>query len=131
MSSARAVGWGLALLALGGCGPKPGAVQAPAAGAGGRLTLETDPARPRSLDPTRFTVRAVDAAGRPETGARVTVDLTMPSMDMGKNTVAVTETAPGIYAGTGRLTMAGEWRATVTARQGAVADTRTVSLGAD
>ena len=43
----------------------------------------------------------------------------MPAMPMGDNTQTLRETRTGEYGGTGRFTMAGAWRVTVTAARGA------------
>ena len=73
------------------------------------MTLALQPASPRQLDPTRFVVTLKNTQGQPVTGAAVALNLTMPAMDMGENTVTLTPQAPGTYAGMGRFTMAGEW----------------------
>jgi len=79
------------------------------------VALTTFPIAPLSLDPTSFSARVVDSAGKPVSGAQVNLSLAMPTMDMGENKVTLHEDAASIYAGTGRFTMSGTWRVTVTA----------------
>ena len=83
-----------------------------------RLALDLTPTPPSSLDPTRFLVRVTDAQGQPVSGATVEVHLAMPGMDMGDDTVTTEADGSGAYAGMGRFTMSGDWRATVTASAG-------------
>jgi len=106
----------LLFLFCAGCAPHPAAAPRP----NPRLNLALDraPRPPMSLDPTFLTVRVTDAAGKPVTGASVSLRLDMPAMAMGDNVVAARETAPGTYAGTGRFTMAGAWRVTASAAKG-------------
>ena len=73
------------------------------------MTLAVQPPTPRQLDPAQFTVTLKDARNRPVAGARISLHLTMPDMDMGRNTVTLAPQAPGIYGGTGRFTMPGVW----------------------
>ncbi len=84
-----------------------------------RIALATRPASPQQMDETRFFVQIADTHHRPVSGAAVSVQLAMPAMDMGRNTVALHETAtPGTYTGTGRFTMPGDWQAAVSADLG-------------
>jgi hypothetical protein len=82
------------------------------------MTLEMTPRPVTSLDPTIFNVRLHDASGKPVSGAKVQISLAMPAMPMGDNTQTLRETREGEYGGTGRFTMAGAWRVTVTAASG-------------
>lgn len=109
----------LGVLIQAGCAPPPAATVRDASNPRLRLALTTTPDKPMALDPTRFTVCVTDAAGRPVQGATVTVGLAMPTMPMGDNVVALHETEAGVYAGSGRFTMAGAWRMTAAARSGA------------
>ncbi|BDI33238.1 hypothetical protein CCAX7_52890 [Capsulimonas corticalis] len=68
------------------------------------------------MDSSVFTVTANDGQGKPLGGAAVTVNLTMPSMEMPKNEIVCQETKPGEYTGKGRFTMSGDWRAHVTVK---------------
>ncbi len=107
---------GLAFCA--GCAPHPAAPPAEARDPNLNLALEMTPRPVTSLDPTVLTVRVTDSAGKPVSGADIILHLDMPAMPMGDNAVAVRETASGRYAGTGRFTMAGEWRVTAAAVKG-------------
>ncbi len=118
---------GLLLLLCAGCAPHsapPSAAPNPRL----HLTLETTPRPPTSLDPTTFTVQVTDAAGKPVSGATATAWLFMPGMDMGDDTVTLREKANGTYAGTGRFTMAGAWRVTVSVSKGADHATQSFDL---
>ena len=54
-----------------------------------------------------------NAAGKPLTGARVTTQVAMTSMDMGTTSPSVNEAGKGHYATTVAFSMAGPWRVTV------------------
>lgn len=101
-----------------GCAPHPAAPPVEARNPKMNLALEMMPRPATSLDPTALTVRVTDAAGKPVSGAAVALRLDMPAMPMGDNAVTARETTAGAYAGTGRFTMAGAWRVTVTAVKG-------------
>jgi len=126
----------LAALLCAGCVPKqtppptPPPLVTPAQ-ASKQVTLDWTPKTPRSLDPTQFTVRVFDAEGQPQTAKTVTLALAMPTMDMGKNDVVLKPTAPGVYTGTGRFTMAGGWWATVTVHTGGAVKTTVVPITAE
>lgn len=106
---------GLFSVLLGGChaksSPTPAASAAPAPY---RVSLTIAPMPIASLDLKTFTVRVADRQGRPVTGARVSVALVMPTMDMGRNEFPAAATAPGVYVGHGRFTMMGDWNTVVT-----------------
>ncbi len=112
---------GLFLLLCTGCGTHPEAALPQRLNPNLRVTLHTIPVQPRQLDPTTFTVRLVDASGKPIRNAGVHLNLAMPSMDMGKNEVVLKSAGPGVYTGTGRFTMAGAWQATVIEPHGSLA----------
>ena len=110
---------GFALLLLcAGCSPRTAAPLVEARNPKLNLALGITPRPATSLDPTALTVRVTDAAGKPVSGAAVTLRLDMPAMPMGENAVATHETRAGNYTGTGRFTMAGAWRVTATAAKG-------------
>lgn len=116
------------LLLCAGCAPK--AVEAPreAPNPNLHLALATMPRLPRSLDPAALVVRVTNRMGKPVSGAKVIVSLAMPTMDMGENKVTMNEGAEGTYAGTGRFTMAGAWRVTVSVSEGADSATQAFPL---
>ena len=117
----------LLLLLFSGCAPHParpslGGPAPPATVTHGpklNLTLDALPRPPLSLDPAPLTVRVADAAGRPVTGAAVSLRLDMPDMPMGENVANAHESGRGVYRATGRFTMAGKWRVTASAARGA------------
>jgi len=121
---------GLPLLLLcAGCAPHPAAAPpAPPAtvthGPKMDLALDALPRPALSLDPAPLTVRVTDAAGRPVTGAAVSLRLDMPDMPMGENVANAHEARRGVYRATGRFTMAGKWRVTATAARGAARASR-------
>jgi nitrogen fixation protein FixH len=119
----------LDVLIQAGCAPPPAATVRDASNPRLRLALTTTPDKPMALDPTQFTVRVTDAAGRPVRGATVTVGLAMPTMPMGDNAVALHETHSGVYAGSGRFTMAGAWRVTAAAASGQERAVQSFSTG--
>lgn len=98
----------LALLTLSACGPHNAAPAAP-----WTIRLSTNPDPPAFLNPTIFQVMVTDRGGQPVTGAKVTLDLTMTSMDM-EAQVPLHEQSGGLYTGSGHFTMAGSWNCQVT-----------------
>jgi nitrogen fixation protein FixH len=85
------------------------------------IALKTNPTPPKTGDNT-FEVTVTDAAGKPVTDADVTVALymaAMPSMNMPamRNSVPLKHQANGVYRGTGQVTTAGQWDATVSAKR--------------
>lgn len=102
-----------AAILLGGCAPKtPPSPLRPDPDL--RVALQLSPPSPRQLDVTTFTVRLKNSRGQPISEARVLIDLSMPAMEMGRNQVTPVLHGQGVYIGTGRFTMAGEWQATIT-----------------
>lgn len=116
------------VLLCAGCAPHPALPPRETPNPKLSLALDMTPKPATSLDPTTFTVNMTDAAGKPVSGAVATVDLVMPEMAMGKNEAALRETHAGTYTGTGRFTMAGAWRATITASHGAEKAVQSFSL---
>lgn len=90
------------------------------------ITLSTKPT-PATVGETTVTVTAKDAAGKPMTGAAVTVEFVMPptgAMGEMKNTIALNAAsdpkvaAEGTYVGKGQIMMAGKWSVTVNMKVG-------------
>ncbi len=106
------------LLFAAGCTPHPSAAPALPQNSPLKISLQLTPPKPQQLDPTLFKVQVRDRSGKPISGAIVTVNLAMPTMDMGRNAVVMNAREPGQYGGTGRFTMAGSWGMTVTAEKG-------------
>ena len=93
-----------------------------------QITLGWTPKQPRSLDPTQFTVHLFGAGGQPQSAGNVSLSLAMPTMDMGKNAVSLKATAPGVYIGTSRFSMAGDWLATVKVTTGKAVKTVVIPI---
>ena len=106
------------LLLVAGCTPHPASAILAPQNSSLKISLQTLPAKPRQLDPILFTIKVMDRSGKPTSGAKLTVNLAMPTMDMGRNAVVMNAQKPGQYGGTGRFTMAGSWGVTVTAEKG-------------
>ena len=92
-----------------------------------RIALTADPAAPRQLDPTRFTVQVTDS-GKPVSSAGVEVQLSMPTMDMGRNEVTAQPQSAGTYIANGRFTMPGDWQVTVIADHGKLHQTQSFPI---
>ena len=96
-----------------------GAAQQPAAGQKSALDIMlTSKPSPPTMGENAFEVMVKGADGKPITDADVMVTFVMaamPSMNMPemKNTVTLKHQKEGRYAGTGQMTMAGKWEATV------------------
>ena len=100
-----------------------GAFQKPAAGQKSNLdiTLTSKPSPPMMGENT-FEVTVKDADGKPITDGEVSVMFhmaAMPEMKMPemKNSVTLKHQKEGRYVGTGQVTMAGKWDATVTVKR--------------
>lgn len=109
-------------LACAGCAHP--AASPPPSNAQWHMTLTLLPAAPLRLDPTQLNVQIADNRGGLVSGAAVTMNLTMPTMDMGQNQVPAKARAAGVYTATGRFTMPGHWQATVQADKGALHQTQ-------
>lgn len=94
----------------------------------GKMELSWQPAPPVSNKDVTFLLRLTDASGQPAAGASVKANLIMPSMDMGKNEVALADQGKGEYKGSGKFTMAGPWNVVVTSSAGGVTGQQTFSL---
>ena len=105
--------------------PPPGAGQAAAmntsAQAQANAQLTTQPSPPQKGNNT-FRVKLTDAAGKPISGAQVTVTFfmaAMPAMGMAmmKTVVQTSDKSGGMYEGIGTLGSGGTWQVTITATQ--------------
>jgi len=105
--------------------PPPGAGQAAAmntsAQAQANAELTTQPSPPQKGNNT-FRVKLTDAAGKPISGAQVTVTFfmaAMPAMGMAamKTVVQASDKGGGMYEGSGSLGSGGTWQVTITAAQ--------------
>jgi nitrogen fixation protein FixH len=86
-----------------------------------KVELTTDPS-PAQKGSNTVRVKLTDPAGKPITGAQVSVTFSMPAMpEMGmeamKTVIKAADKGDGIYEGKGDLGSGGTWQVTVTARQ--------------
>jgi hypothetical protein len=77
---------------------------------GYRVTATISPDPPKAGAKNRLMIRALDAGGRPVSGAKVRASVAMTSMDMGTAHPPFEETAKGVYEGDVVFSMAGPWR---------------------
>ena len=96
---------------------KPSVTQAKA-----QVDVTTDPS-PAQKGSNMVRVKLTDPAGKPITGAQVTVTFfmeAMPAMNMPemKTVIKVADKGRGMYEGEGDLGSGGIWQVTVTAQQG-------------
>ena len=85
-----------------------GTVLKPASGTlGGELLMNPYP--PKTMKEIALQLTLQDANGQPVTGAKVSFDLTMPSMMMPTNATDATEVGNGVYKATVMFTMGGGW----------------------
>jgi nitrogen fixation protein FixH len=91
----------------------------------GTMALTWQPSPPVSDKDVTFALRLTNASGDPVDGASVTANLIMPSMDMGKNEVKLTDQGNGEYRGTGKFSMAGPWNVVVSSKAGSVTGQQT------
>ncbi len=86
---------------------------------GWKIDLKVTPDHPRMVQPVTFTVHILDASGKPVDDAKVTGELTMAVMDMGKNELTFESKGEGNYEASKKdMDMAGPWELTVQAAQG-------------
>jgi nitrogen fixation protein FixH len=86
-----------------------------------KVELTTDPS-PAQKGSNTVRVKLTDPAGKPITGAQVTVTFSMPAMpEMGmaamKTVIKATDKGAGMYEGKGDLGSGGTWKVSITARQ--------------
>lgn len=103
--------------------PKPAAPAWP-----GKVVLTTDPPVPVAGQDTAFRVTVTDEARKAVGGAKVEADLKMPTMDMGKNVITLSDKGDGTYEGKGQFTMAGPWNVIVTVTKAGVVGQRQFQL---
>ena len=84
-----------------------------AAAEGLSIGLTTAPSPPVRGEGTAFEISVADAAGAPQAGARVSLDLIMPAHAMKENRPRVHERSAGRYVAAGAFGMGGEWVAAV------------------
>ncbi|WP_426446946.1 hypothetical protein ACP26L_23720 [Paenibacillus sp. S-38] len=115
-AGAAALLWGIARLLSGEEAEE--VFQPRKAFAAGNYTVEValSEGRARVLQENPLAVSVKDAAGSPVAGAEVLVAISMPVMFCGTSRSELSETAPGLYTGSGIPLMAGRQSAGVTVR---------------
>lgn len=100
-----------------------GGGHAPQAATGLMVAASLAPDSPKAREANTLTVTVTGDDGQPVSGAKVTADVAMTSMDMGTAHSALTDAGDGQYTGPVTFSMAGPWRVTlhVTAPDGATA----------
>lgn len=97
------------------------AQETPSAEAKAKVTFSTEPS-PAQKGSNSVRVKLTDAAGKPISGADVTVTFfmaAMPSMNMPamKTSIKTTDKGDGTYEGKGDLASGGMWQVTISAKQ--------------
>ncbi|OGK91406.1 MAG: hypothetical protein A2W08_00020 [Candidatus Rokubacteria bacterium RBG_16_73_20] len=78
-----------------------------------RIGLATTPRLPARSERTTFEITVADAAGAPQAGARVSLELIMRAHAMKENRPRVQERGGGRYVAAGTFSMGGDWIAVV------------------
>lgn len=100
----------LILLILAACTNQGDPSSLAATKGGMSLSLDVSPNPPLSMESSTLQIKLSDANQSPIQGAKITVDLSMPAMQMPMNNPKVTEVGQGIYTVDAMFTMAGEWQ---------------------
>ena len=74
------------------------------------MSLTVDPDPPVPMQDALLELKLFDSKGQPISGASVSLDLTMPGMQMPMNRPKVVESSNGVYQAKTLFTMAGKWR---------------------
>lgn len=74
------------------------------------VSLNVDPYPPVPMQDALLELRLFDSKGQPISGANVSLDLTMPGMQMPMNRPKVAESGGGVYQAKTLFTMAGKWQ---------------------
>ena len=93
------------------------------------VTLALTPFPPVSFQQTTFDITITDEKGNAVSDAKVSLDLTMPSMWMPSNKPQAQSLGAGKYQATGRFTMRGGWQIAVIIERGAEKQTAYFQLG--
>lgn len=83
-----------------------------------QVTLATDP-NPPQLGKGTLTIGVHDASGQPVDDAKVSFDLNMTTMNMGRQSGTAAAQGGGKYAAYGNFTMRGPWRVSTTVKTAA------------
>ena len=82
------------------------------------VAINLSPYPPVGFNESNFAVTLTDGQGQAITDAKITLDLTMPSMPMPANKLEAQHADSGQYPATGRFTMRGWWRIEVIIERG-------------
>ena len=93
------------------------------------VTLALTPFPPVSFQQTTFDITITDEKGNAVSDAKVSLDLTMPSMWMPSNKPQAQSLGAGKYQATGRFTMRGGWQIAVIVERGSEKQTAFFQLG--
>jgi hypothetical protein len=93
------------------------------------VALALTPYPPVSFQQTTFDITITDEKGVVVSDAKVSLDLTMPSMPMPSNKPQAQSLGAGKYQATGRFTMRGGWKIAVIIERGAEKQTAFFQLG--
>lgn len=109
---ALAAGVLVIVLGLASCTMGPPAAPPQATQRSGTMSasLTLSPAPPVPMQDARLELALFDARQQPILSADVSLDLTMPDMEMPVNRPAVVESGGGVYRATTLFTMAGKWQ---------------------
>ncbi len=116
---ALAAGVLVIVLVLASCtlGPPPAAPLQATRGSGAiTASLTVVPAPPAPMQDALLELRLFDSQEQPLSGANVSLDLTMPGMQMPVNRPQVVESSRGVYQAKTLFTMAGKWQIRVDVR---------------
>lgn len=97
-------------LGLASCSSNTPPMQATQTAGAFSVSLSVDPDPPEAMQDTLLELRLFDAKEQPISGASVSLDLTMPGMQMPMNRPEVVESRNGVYQAKTLLTMAGKWQ---------------------
>jgi hypothetical protein len=92
------------------------------------VSLNVAPDPPVPMQDALLELKLVDFKGQPISGASVSLDLTMPGMQMPMNRPEVVESGGGVYQAKTLFTMAGKWQIQVTVTDVSKSETFTFNL---
>ena len=97
-------------LGLASCSPDTSPMQVAQTVGAFSVSLNMDPDPPVPMQDALLELKLLDSKGQPISGAGVSLDLTMPGMQMPVNRPEVVESGGGVYQAKTLFTMAGKWQ---------------------
>ncbi|MHB1590117.1 MAG: FixH family protein [Sulfuricella sp.] len=98
-------------LGLASCSSKTSPMQVAQTAGAFSVSLNVDPDPPVPMQDALLELKLLDSKkGQPISGASVSLDLTMPGMQMPVNRPEVVESGSGVYQAKTLFTMAGKWQ---------------------